>query len=175
MNRLHASRLFVLCLLLALASTAQAAPPVRAGDPAPDFALPMLSPEDGQTLSLQALRGSLVYVDFWASWCPPCRISFPILDRLRAEFRERGFEVVAISVDEEAEDARHFLRRFPVAYPVVHDPAGETPAHYGPLGMPTGYLIDARGVVIAVHQGFRQADEQLLRAMIVRALEQAGA
>ena len=174
MSTLRARWWFGLSLLVALASSAQASVPVREGSTAPGFRLPLLSPATGQQISLQAQRGKLVYVDFWASWCAPCRVSFPVLEKLRGEFRHRGFEVIAISVDEEANDAREFLRRFPVSYPVAHDPAGDTPARYGPLGMPTGYLVDPQGNVIAVHQGFRSSDEQLLRAMITRALERAG-
>ncbi len=145
---------------------------VRVGDPAPPVILPVLAGADQASLDLATLRGRVVYVDFWASWCGPCRLSFPRLQALRDELGPRGFEVVAVSVDESEEDARSFLEQVPVSYPVVRDGSGETPARFGVLGMPSGYLLDRDGVVRAVHQGFRRGDEQRLRAEVLALLEE---
>ncbi len=117
------------------------------------------------------MRGQVVYVDFWASWCGPCRISFPILDEIRAELGERGFEVLAINVDEYPEDALEFLNELPVSYPVLYDAEGATPEAFGIIGMPTGFLIDRSGTVYKVHQGFRKSDGKKLRAEILELLE----
>jgi thiol-disulfide isomerase/thioredoxin len=145
---------------------------VHVGDPAPPVSLPVLAGTDPASLDLATLRGRVVYVDFWASWCGPCRLSFPRLQALREELGPRGFEVVAINVDEFEEDARSFLEQMPVSYPVVRDDSGEIPAAFGVLGMPAGYLLDRDGVVRAVHQGFRRGDEERLRAEILPLLGQ---
>ncbi|MCB1846629.1 MAG: TlpA family protein disulfide reductase, partial [Halieaceae bacterium] len=132
--------------------------------------LPLLAASSPGTESLAALRGKVVYLDFWASWCGPCRVSFPQLEQLRQELGPRGFEVLAVNVDEVEPDALRFLAQLPVSYPVVRDGSGATPAAYGILGMPTGYLIDRDGVVRLVHQGYRKSDGEVLRASILELL-----
>ena len=121
-------------------------------------------------LALDSLRGKVVYLDFWASWCGPCRVSFPQLEQLRQELGPRGFEVLAVNVDEFEADARRFLGEMAVSYPVVRDGSGATPAAWGILGMPTGYLIDRGGVVRLVHQGYRKSDGETLRAAVIELL-----
>ena len=121
------------------------------GGPAPAFALPAA---DGHVVALDGLRGRVVYVDFWASWCGPCRRSFPWMNDLQQRFGSRGLEIVAINVDKRRADADRFLQQFPATFTVVFDPAGVTPAAYAVPGMPTSYLIDARGKVLEVEQGF---------------------
>jgi len=153
----------LLCLPLWAKATA-----VNVGDTAPLVDLPNLTGE-GNT-SLESLRGKVVYLDFWASWCGPCRVSFPQLETIRAELNERGFEVLAINVDEFEEDALLFLEELPVTYKVVRDAEGLSPKTYGILGMPTGFLIDREGVVRQVHQGFRKSDGEKLRAEILELL-----
>ncbi len=138
------------------------------GQAAPAVQLPQLS--SAGEVSLESLRGKVVYLDFWASWCGPCRISFPQLEQLRNELGPDGFEVLAINVDEVEADARRFLSEVPVSYLVVRDSEGITPGTYGILGMPTGYLIDRQGIVREIHQGFRKSDSAQLRAAIVELL-----
>jgi thiol-disulfide isomerase/thioredoxin len=154
---------FSLCLPL----WAQAAG-VTVGQPAPAVSLPSLSATGEMTL--ESLRGKVVYLDFWASWCGPCRISFPQLEQLRGELGADGFEVLAVNVDENQADAKRFLEEVPVSYPVLHDGNGATPQTYGLLGMPTGYLIDRQGIVREIHQGFRKSDGDKLRTAIVALL-----
>ncbi len=143
---------------------------IPVGQPAPAVVLPSLT-EEGRTYDLTALRGQVVYVDFWASWCGPCRVSFPVIDEIYGELGSRGFQVLAINVDEYSEDAMEFLAELPVSYPVVWDAKGVTPASFGILGMPTGFLIDQKGTVVKVHQGFRKSDADWLRAEIIKLLE----
>ena len=135
------------------------------GEAAPVFSLPDLR-NPSQSLSLSDYRGQVVYLDFWASWCGPCRRSFPVLEEVYQEFSEQGFTVVAVNVDEETEMAMEFLERYPVSYPLLLDPDGNTPALYGIKGMPTAYLIDRAGVVRHVHEGFRKSDAEVVRRLV---------
>ena len=146
---------------------------VQVGESAPQISLPLLTDDTSEVLSLDSLRGKVVYLDFWASWCGPCRLSFPQLEALRQELGPRGFEVLAVNVDEFAPDALRFLEDMSVSYPVVRDGAGETPALYGILGMPTGFLIDRAGTVRLIHQGYRKSDGAALREEIIALLGEA--
>ena len=143
---------------------------VQVGQSAPPISLPLLATDNAEVLTLDSLRGKVVYLDFWASWCGPCRVSFPQLEELRQELGPRGFEVLAVNVDEFEPDALRFLEEVSVSYPVVRDGAGDTPATYGILGMPTGYLIDRSGTVRLVHQGYRKSDGAALREDIIELL-----
>ena len=156
--------LLALCLCVPLNLHAA----VAEGDQAPAVRLPVL--QGAADTSLESLQGKVVYLDFWASWCGPCRVSFPQLESLRSELGPRGFEVLAVSVDEDAADAQQFLRDIPVSYPIVHDPAGATPKTYGILGMPTGYLIDRTGVVRHIHTGYKKSDGEKLRSAVLQLL-----
>lgn len=158
--------LFGLLALFTLPVTAG----VQVGQPAPQISLPLLAAETSDVLSLDSLRGKVVYLDFWASWCGPCRLSFPQLESLRQELGPRGFEVLAVNVDEFAPDALRFLEDLSVSYPLVRDGSGETPALYGILGMPTGFLIDRAGTVRLIHQGYRKSDGAALREEIIALL-----
>jgi cytochrome c biogenesis protein CcmG, thiol:disulfide interchange protein DsbE len=128
---------------------------IGTGDPAPAFILPTAA---GETIALDKLKGQVVYVDFWASWCGPCRRSFPWMNAMQQKYGARGFVVVGVNVDKRRPDAERFLRDTPAAFTVVYDEAGKTPAAYAVSGMPSSYLIDAAGKVVAVESGFR--DEQ---------------
>ena len=120
--------------------------------------------------SVAAQKGKVVLVDFWASWCGPCKASFPALDTLYQELHDRGFEVIAINVDERAADAHAFLSDRPHSMAVVLDPKGTAPTAYGVTGMPTSFLIGRDGRVRFVHIGYtaktidsyRREIEQLL-------------
>ena len=124
---------------------------VEAGQPAPPFTLP--SATDG-VVALDQLRGKVVYVDFWASWCGPCRRSFPWMNEMQQKYGARGFTVVAVNVDKKRADADKFLALIPARFTVVFDAAGATPTAYAVKGMPSSYLVDARGNVTFVERGF---------------------
>ena len=154
-----------LSLLLAVTFLyAPAALALGAGDTAPTFTAPSLYGEGN--LSLQDLRGKVVFVDFWASWCGPCLTSLPLLDELRKDFPSGKFQVLAVNVDRDPDKARAFLDKRPVGYPSVTDPKGHIPERYGLETMPTSYLIDGRGVVRFVNEGFRVGDIAELRENI---------
>ncbi len=116
----------------------------------------------GHPVRMADLRGKVVLVDFWASWCAPCRQELPVLERLYARYRDRGFVVVGVNVDRERANMAEFVRRFRLTFPVVHDGEHRVADRYGPRTMPSSYLVDRGGVVRYVHQGFRASDADVI-------------
>jgi cytochrome c biogenesis protein CcmG/thiol:disulfide interchange protein DsbE len=141
------------------------------GKPAPVFDLPGNA---AQSVRLADMKGRVVYVDFWASWCAPCKQSFPWMNDMQAKYGPKGLTIVGINVDKKREDAEKFLAGTPAKFSVAYDTAGKVATAYQPKGMPTSYLIDANGVVRAVHVGFRDSDRDKLEAELVAALAAAG-
>lgn len=137
---------------------------------APDIDLGLLS--SGELRSLSALRGKVVYVDFWGSWCLPCRESLPFLNEIRNSLSRDDFEVLAINLDELAEDATRFLTNYPVDYPVLADPEHTTISAYGIKVLPSSFLIDRQGRICTSHVGFKSAQkdsiEEEIHALLVR-------
>ena len=142
---------------------------VTVGDVAPGFALPVLGGES--TRSLSESHGKVRYIDFWASWCPPCRVSVPAIVALQEELGGDRFDVIAINVDERTDDALRFLERHPTNYDSLSDPRGETAEAYSLLGMPTSFVLDPEGRVTLVHVGFKRGDMKAIRAHIVELIE----
>ena len=142
---------------------------VVAGDAAPPFALTSVT---GDTVDLSRLRGRVVYVDFWASWCAPCKRSFPWMNTLFQRYGGEGLAIVAVNVDKRRTDADRFLRDVPAAFTVVFDARGTVPTAYDVKGMPSSYLVDRRGVVTLVEEGFhdeRRAEiEARIRALLAQ-------
>ncbi len=122
------------------------------GDVAPVFVLPTAG---GEMVALDKLRGQVVYVDFWASWCGPCRRSFPWMNEMQRKYGARGLTIVGINVDRKRADAAHFLEQTPATFTVLYDEAGVTPAAFAVKGMPSSYLIDGEGKVVEAENGFR--------------------
>jgi thiol-disulfide isomerase/thioredoxin len=162
-DRVHQFRaaLGAVLLLLALAPGAGA---IQAGDKVPALQGPVLGGPG--TLSLADLRGKVVYLDFWASWCAPCATALPVLDGFREEFGSEDFQVFAVNVDQNPKQGRTFLSRRPVGYSSLSDPKGKYPSLFGVETMPTSFLIDRKGVVRYVHRGFRKQDVDELRKEI---------
>lgn len=154
-----------LLTVLLLVGAAWGANAVGTGQLAPHFTLPRLD-GDGQ-LSLTDYQGKVVLVDFWASWCGPCRLSLPRYDELYQEFGDQGFVVVAINLDEDLSEAERFMTQYPVSYPMVRDAEGVVPTEYGLMVMPTAWLLDSEGEVVWVHAGFRRGDEEQLREILL--------
>jgi peroxiredoxin len=138
-----------LLILLALATAAFAA--VTKGQRAPDFALPTLS---GSRLSLASLRGKVVIIDFWAQWCEPCKRELPQLDKLAKEFAGKNVVVLAVNLDKSKDNAQKLARELGLSLPVLLDPAGSVAATYDLPKMPTSFLVDKKGIVRFVHEGF---------------------
>jgi peroxiredoxin len=135
------------------------------GDLAPDFARTSL---DGRQASLSSLRGRLVLLNFWATWCAPCREELPAFSKWQHAYGARGLQVLGVSMDDEAEPVRHFLAARPVAYPVVMGDAQLGERFGGVLGLPLSYLIAADGRVVARFQG--EANLPAMEAMIRKSL-----
>ena len=125
----------------------------------------------GRSVDLASLRGKVVYVDFWASWCAPCRRSFPWMNAMHDKYGAKGLVVVGINVDKRRADADRFLAQVPAHFTVAYDPQGDTPKAYAIKGMPSSVLIDTHGRVIAAHAGFRDVDREMLEAGIRTALQ----
>ena len=155
-------------IILATISFCVLAYATERGDAAPDFELPELS--GNGTVVLADYAGKVVLIDFWASWCAPCRDSLPLLARLHATLADRGFEVLAVNLDEDPDDARRFLLTYPVGYTVLSDQAGHVAESYGLKTMPTSFLVDRRGIVRYVHEGFHATDIEKIRSQILSAL-----
>jgi len=114
----------------------------------------LCSAAQASDLDLTAYRGKVVYVDFWASWCAPCRQSFPWLDGLVREYASQNFVVIGINVDKDRDRADRFLSETPAEFPIVYDPKGELATAYGVAGMPSAVLIDRTGRIRFQHVGF---------------------
>lgn len=140
---------------------------LEAGARAPDFELPDVQ----GSVKLSQAQGKVIYLDFWASWCGPCRESFPWMNNMQAKFKEKGLQVIAINLDAKNEDARKFLSEHQAQFTVLFDPKGATPRQYGVKGMPTSFLIGKDGKVLAQHKGFNEAARAELEQKILSALE----
>jgi cytochrome c biogenesis protein CcmG, thiol:disulfide interchange protein DsbE len=152
MSRPGAMRRFVLgamalCSLAAASAGAQAAPP-----------------------DLNEFRGKLVYVDFWASWCVPCRQSFPWMNSMHRQYGKDGLVILAVNMDQVRTDADAFLRQYPADFAVRFDPKGELAQQYKVRGMPTSVLIGRDGKLLWTHEGFRSKDPANLEQSIRTAL-----
>jgi peroxiredoxin len=151
----------VLALMVGLfAAEAQA---VGAGAMAPEIGLKDLA---GRGVSIAALKGKVVLIDFWASWCAPCREELPVLNALYKKYQARGFEIVAVNQDQSPDKVRSFLSSMPLSFRVVHDGGRAVAGRYAPAKMPSSFLIDRRGIVRHVQAGFRAADKATLESQI---------
>lgn len=142
--------------LLALAATLlpAAAGTPKAGDPLPKIA--SLIPE----AKLPATAGKVVLVDFWASWCAPCKASFPVLNRLQSQYGAKGLVVVGVSVDEEAAKYKEFAAKKAASFALVHDSAHKAAEAFSIATMPTSFVVDRKGIVRFVHKGFHGAKSE---------------
>lgn len=148
---------------------AATAPVIAADEMAPDFRLPTFS-DERQLVALADYRGQFVYVDFWASWCKPCREALPFYERLQREIGTDALQIIGIGIDENPADARAFLEKWPVSYPTLNDRDSAVMSAYRVETMPTGFLVDPQGRIRFVHRGFRQKDRDKLERAFREAL-----
>lgn len=159
-------RITLLPVFLWLSLTAMTA--VAAVKQAPPLELPAI---DGN-VNLAQFEGKVVYLDFWASWCDPCRESFPWMAEMKEKYGAQGLEVVAVNLDKERELADTFLKTMKVNFFVAFDASGESAEKYGLRGMPGSYLIGRDGNIQASHLGFNDKDKAKLEAAIKIMLQQ---
>jgi thiol-disulfide isomerase/thioredoxin len=153
-------------LLFATANPAFAkSPSTDTPKPAPGFSLPGRT----GTVSLDSLRGRAVLVDFWASWCDPCRRSFPWLRSLHEQYAGKGLTIVAINLDKDHDAALAFLQKYPAPFLVAFDPAGKTAEAFHVAAMPSSYLVGPTGNILAAHIGFDPKRTDSLEKLIKEA------
>lgn len=138
---------------------------------APDFTLERLD-EEGE-LTLSSLRGKAVVVNFWASWCQPCKEEAPFLEEVWRKNRDRGLVVVGINAKDFRADARRFAKRFGLTFPLVYDGPGETTKPFGVTGFPETFVLDREGRVVEAFAGAvdRENARGRFEAAVERALE----
>lgn len=143
--------------------------PAAVGSPAPSYEATTLA---GDSVSLAELRGKVVLLNIWATWCHPCRTEIPALQEIHERYANRGLELVGVSIDARGErDAiRSFASDFGVTYPIWHDPEGRVSTTFRSIGVPSTYLIDREGELVWKHLGPVEADDASLIAALERAL-----
>ena len=162
MRQLHLSLLFILIgfvpLSLSFAQEVSAPDFVISNDELPD--------------KLSALTGQVVYIDFWASWCKPCRKSFPWMNEMQQKYAVQGLRIIAINLDTDKALAKEFLDKVPAHIPIIYDPEGNIASDYQLLGMPSSYLIDKKGKIRFSHKGFFTRSKPLYEKELVLLLNE---
>jgi cytochrome c biogenesis protein CcmG, thiol:disulfide interchange protein DsbE len=137
----------------------------KVGQPLPDLQFDGLN--GGKKIRLRDLKGKVVLLDLWASWCAPCKEELPILDEMAPRLRSAGIEIVGISVDENREDAEQFLRSRPRwSFELGHDGAGKLAAKLEPSKMPSSYVIDRAGLLRDVNAGYQRGDARKIEVRL---------
>lgn len=154
--------------LLLMASLLLATAPALAARQAPDFLIYGRNVDEPAMLSEH--RGKVVYIDFWASWCGPCRQSFPWMNDMHDRYADQGLVVVGVNLDEDRGEAMRFLDHIPARFPIVFHPEGNLPEAYGVQAMPSSYLVDREGRIVHRELGFQPGEQERLEGMIARML-----
>ena len=152
-----------LALSLGLAAVAGTASALDKGARMPEIGVKDLT---GKPVSLASLKGKVVIVDFWATWCAPCKEEMPVLQKLYTKYKAKGLVVVGVSVDEEAGNVAPFIKKMKVTFPIVHDAGHEVADRFKPPKMPSSYVVDRNGIVRHVHEGFHAKDAAALDAEV---------
>ena len=123
-----------------------------------------------QLIELNQFAGKVLYLDFWASWCPPCAKSFPFLNELHHQYHNKGLQIIGINLDEVPEDAEKFLNQHPAEFTLASDLSKQCAEDLGVAAMPSSYLIDRKGIIRHIHLGFRASETQDLREKVTQLL-----
>jgi len=162
MRHIGVTTLALLCALLALPAVA-----FTVGDGAPDFALKSAA---GSNVRLSEMRGQVVMINFWASWCGPCRQEMPLLDQLQQRYGKLGFVLLGVNVEQQQQTAQKFLKETPVRFPILWDSGNDVSRLYDVKAMPTTVIIDRDGKVRHMHPGYKPGDEakysDIIRALL---------
>lgn len=141
----------------------------QAGKDAPDFTLHSSA---GKNIRLQELRGEVVMVNFWATWCGPCREEMPALNRLHEKYRAAGFTLLGVNVDDKTDKATQMAQRLRVGYPLLHDTDKRASRQYDVTAMPMTFLIDRDGKLRFAHKGYVPGYENNYEAQIRQLLKE---
>lgn len=133
------------------------------GNPAPDFTLKSNS---GENLRLAEQRGKVVMLNFWASWCGPCRKEMPLLDEMYQRYNKAGFTLYGVNVEQNTSDAEKLLRELGTSFPILWDPESKVSKLYKVNAMPTTIMIDKEGKIRYVNRGYKPGDEDKYREQI---------
>ena len=158
---------FSLLLLLSFSSNVFAAK--RISGPAPDFTLKTLS---GKNVKLSEMRGTVILLNFWASWCAPCRLEMPLLSDLHNKYKDLGFAVLGVNVEEDTNMARRYIADRPVDFPILLDNTNKVSKLYKVIAMPTTVLIDRDGNMRYLHQGYKPGDEKKYKKMVKKLIRE---
>lgn len=139
------------------------------GDIAPTFVLPLA---DGSNFSSESVKGKVVYLDFWASWCPPCRDALDFLKELKSTHEGKGVEIVAVNLDNSRADADEVIGEIQPQFRVLFDPKGSVAKQFELPKMPTSFVIGKDGRIRKIHGGYKCADKPEILAVIQSALEE---
>jgi len=157
-------RLMALATLLGLTALAIANAP---GGPAPGFTLPE---RNGGQISLDELQGQVVMINFWASWCGPCRQEFPLLEQMQQRYEPLGFTILGVNVEQNTDDAERWLAETDVSFPILFDRENSVSQMYDVHAMPSTVFIDRAGQVRYLHRGYKPGDENeyldLIRTLV---------
>jgi thiol-disulfide isomerase/thioredoxin len=151
----HLRRTLACGLSMALAFAASAST-IAPGAPAPAFALPA---SGSAPLALSDLKGQVVLINFWASWCGPCRQEMPVLEQLYKKYKAAGFTLLGVNVEPKSADAIGFLKSTPVTFPILFDTDSQVSKLYEVSGMPSTVILDRTGKVRYIHHGYKPGDE----------------
>lgn len=156
MNRANRLLKCVACIVVAGLSTLGTAAVSGADTAAPDFNLPGKS---GAPIELSKYKGSVVMLNFWASWCGPCRTEMPLMDQIYKKYAKAGFVLLGVNVDTDSTDAQKFLSQVPVSFPIAYDRENKVSKMYGVSEMPSTFFIDRKGRLRELHRGYNPGDE----------------
>ena len=117
-------------------------------------------------LDLSQYKGKVVYLDFWASWCMPCRHSFPWMNKMHQQLSDKGLVIIAVNLDEERKDADGFLKVIPADFKIIYDPEAQLAEKHKVKGMPSAYIFDRSGKLVKTHIGFKNKDSDSVRKYI---------
>ena len=130
--------------------TVATTPAPQADHPAPDFTLPSL---DGTQIALSKLKGQVALINVWATWCPPCRAEMPTIETVYEQYRDQGFTVLAVDLQEDPRSVAAFMRQYKLTFPALLDLDGEVSRTYQAFSLPSSFFVDKQGVIRAVYRG----------------------
>jgi len=138
---------------------------VTVGEKIPDCELKQFN-DISKSIDLNQYKDQVLYIDFWASWCSPCAKSFPYMNKLEAGLKPRGLKIIAVNLDDNADDADDFLTKVSADFTLAYDSSQTCAKSFDVQAMPSTYLIDKQGIVRHIHLGFRDGEVEELQEMI---------